>query len=429
MANTCVFSTDRDNNPIHLLSLYKERLLISSENHTPDAPPASLAWMLAALTMLGPFAIDTYLPAQPAIADALNTDIHRVEQTMGVYMAGLAAGPVLGGPLSDRYGRKLIAVIGLLFFALASFLIAGAQSIEQMIGLRFFQALGGGFAVVTAAATVRDFFTGREAARVMALIGIIMMMAPLAAPAIGAALLQLSGWRSIFDALGAYAVLVAALLAWRMPQARRTIEKGAGLTGVLRSYRKVVGHRQAMAFAVAQALAACCMFMFLTESAYVYIGFYGVEETTFPLLFGANIITMALFNRINVRMLNRWEPYQVMRFGLLLQALSATVLALIVWLSVPPLWLLVALIMVTVGCMGFIMSNSITCALSYFPANSGAANAVISTLGFAIAGALTLLLTTLHDGSPLPMTSMMAACAVSGLLVVLWVTRAGGPSP
>ncbi len=403
--------------------------MTSHTSFTTDAPPASLAWMLAALTMLGPFAIDTYLPAQLAIAEALNTDIHRVEQTMGIYMAGLAAGPVLGGPLSDRYGRKLIAVIGLLFFALASFLIAQAQTIEQMIGLRFMQALGGGFAVVTAAATVRDFFTGREAARVMALIGIIMMIAPLAAPAIGAALLQFSGWRVIFYALGGYAVLVAMLLAWRMPQARRTIEKGAGLRGVLRSYRKVLSHKQAMAFAVAQALAACCMFMFLTESAYVYIGFYGVAEATFPLLFGANIITMALFNRINVRMLNRWEPYQVMRFGLLLQAVSATLLALIVWLSTPPLWLLVALIMVTVGCMGFIMSNSITCALSYFSSNSGAANAVISTLGFAIAGTLTLLLTLLHDGSAVPMTSMMAACAVSGALVLFGLTRAPDAEP
>lgn len=390
---------------------------------TAEAPPRQLAFMLAALTMLGPFAIDTYLPAQPAIADALGTDIHRVEQTMGIYMAGLAAGPILGGPLSDRYGRKLVAVIGLLFFAVTSFLIAMTSSIDQMITLRFMQALGGGFAVVTAAATVRDFYTGREAARVMALIGIIMLIAPLAAPAIGALLLQFSGWRAIFWWLGGYAVAVAVLLAWGMPQAQRDVVKGEGLKGVMRSYRQVVTHPQAMAFAFVQAFAGSTMFMFLTESAFVYIGYYGVDETTFPLLFGANIITMALFNRLNVRLLNSREPTALLRIGILVQLLGALGLLAVVVLTTAPLWLMVGLIMLTVGSMGFIFSNCITCALASFPKNSGAANAVVGTLGYAVAGALTLLLTLLHDGTPLPMSAMMAACALASALVLFGLAR------
>lgn len=388
-----------------------------------DTVPRQLAFMLAALTMLGPFAIDTYLPAQPAIAAALGTDIHRVEQTMGIYMAGLAAGPVLGGPLSDRYGRKLVAVIGLLFFSVTSFLIALCDSIDQMIVLRFFQALGGGFAVVTAAATVRDFYTGKEAARVMALIGIIMLIAPLAAPAIGAALLAFSGWRAIFWWLGGYAALVAMLLAWRMPQASREIEKGAGLRGVLRSYGKVISHPRAMAFAATQAFAGSAMFIFLTESAFVYIGYYGVSENTFPLLFGANIITMALFNRINIRLLNRREPIELLKIGIVLLTVAATLLLLAVLFTPAPIWLVVMIIMVAVGSMGFIFSNSITCALASFPKNSGAANAVIGTLGYAAAGVLTLLLTQLHDGTPVPMAAMMAFCAFTSLVILLRFAR------
>lgn len=385
--------------------------------------PRHFAVMLAALTMLGPFAIDTYLPAQPAIAAALGADIHRVEQTMGIYMAGLAAGPILGGPLSDRYGRKLIAVTGLLFFAVTSFLIALCESIDQMIVLRFLQALGGGFAVVTAAATVRDFYTGREAARVMALIGIIMMIAPLAAPAIGAALLAFSDWRAIFWWLGGYAFLVALVLAWRMPQAQRDIEKGAGLMGVLRSYRQVILHKQAMAFAFVQAFAGCCMFMFLTEAAFVYIEYYGMSENSFPLLFGANIITMALFNRLNARMLGGRDPWQLLRIGVSVQAVSATLLACVVLFTAAPLWLVVILVMFAVGSLGFIFSNSITCALAGFPRNAGAANAVIGTLGYALAGGLTLLLTLLHDGSPLPMAAMMALCGLLAATVLFGFTR------
>ncbi|MCV6590466.1 MAG: multidrug effflux MFS transporter [Marinobacterium sp.] len=388
-----------------------------------ETAPRNLALMLAALTMLGPFAIDTYLPAQPAIAAALETDIHRVEQTMGIYMAGLAAGPLLGGPLSDRYGRRLVAVIGLLFFAVASFLIALCTSIDQMLVLRFLQALGGGFATVTAAATVRDFYTGREAAKVMALIGIIMMIAPLAAPAIGALLLEWIGWRAVFWWLGGYSLLVAIVLGLKMPQAQRVIEKGRGLMGVLHSYGQVLSHRQTMVFAFTQAFAGCTMFMFLTESAYVYIGYYGIGESTFPLLFGANIITMALFNRINARQLSYREPEQLLRLGIVLQTVAALLLLAVVALTSAPLWLVVILIMFAVGSMGFIFSNSVTCALAAFPASSGAANAIVGTLGFAMAGVLTLLLTLLHDGSPLPMAAMMALCAVLSMLVLFGWSR------
>lgn len=376
------------------------------------------AYLLAALSALGPFAIDTYLPAQPAIAEALSTDIHRVEQTMGVYMAGLAIGPLLGGPASDRFGRKKVAVIGLVFFALASFLIAVSASIEQMLVLRFVQAIGGGFAVVTAAATVRDFFTGKEAARVMSMIGIIMMIAPLVAPAIGALLLEFSGWRAIFVWLGVYALVVAALLHWRLPQAERQVERGRGLTGVLKNYLAVLSHKHAMGFAVAQAFAMSCMFMFLTESSYVYIGYFGISESLFPVLFGANILTMALFNRLNLYLLRHHEPFSLLKTGMYVQLGSALTMALVTASMEIPLWALVCFIMFAVGSIGLIMANGVTCALAYFPSISGAANAVLGTCSYAMAALLTLVLTSLHDGTPGPMTLMMAVCAVSAVVVL-----------
>ncbi|MBY4676262.1 multidrug effflux MFS transporter [Marinobacterium arenosum] len=388
-----------------------------------------LAYLLAALTTLGPFAIDTYLPAQPAIAEALATDIHRVEQTMGIYMAGLAIGPLFGGPASDRFGRKRVAVLGLLFFALSSLLITFCQTIEQMLLLRFCQAIGGGFAVVTAAATVRDFFTGKEAARVMSMMGIIMLIAPLVAPAVGASLLEIWGWRSIFGWLTLYALAVAALLAWRMPQASRQLQKGDGLRGVLRSYRSVLSHKQAMAYGIAQAFSASCMFMFLTEAAFVYIEYFGMAESVFPFLFGANIITMALFNRLNVRLLASREPHQLLRLGMLVQSSAALLLALFVAFGTAPLWLVVGLVMLAVGAMGFVFANGITCALAFFPHNSGAANAVIGTAGYGFAAVLTTVLTLLHDGTPLPMSAMMAVCALAGLSVLLLFSRPATEMP
>src|SRR5690606_19096924 len=157
----------------------------------------------------------------------------------------------------------------------------------QLDVLRLIQALGGGATVVVAGASVRDWFDGREAARVLSSIGLITLLAPLAAPALGSVLLLLAGWEAIFLALTGYAVLMMVWISWKMP-VRPPAALDRRLRDIAKGWGRVVSHRRAMMIILTNGLAFSCLFAFITDSAFVYLHFYEVSEHQFPLLFGAN---------------------------------------------------------------------------------------------------------------------------------------------
>ena len=181
-------------------------------NTSTPAGRKRLALMLALLVAVMPFSIDAYLPAMPQMAAALGADIHQIEQSLSVFLLGVALGQLVGGPVSDLKGRRKVALFGLAVYVMATTALLWTDTVAHLLLWRGVQALGGGMATVTVAALVRDRFGGREAAQMFALIGIIMMAAPLAAPMLGALLKNLGGWRAIFEFLALYAAAVALLL-------------------------------------------------------------------------------------------------------------------------------------------------------------------------------------------------------------------------
>jgi len=193
-----------------------------------------VALLVAANTALAPFAIDAYLPAMAALAEAVGASIHHTELSLSAFLAGFALGQLLFGPLSDRIGRKPVLLGGLVVFLLASLAITTVSSLSELLAWRFVQALGGGATVVNSAAIVRDCFSGREAAKVMSTMAIIMLMAPLVAPVVGSGLLYLGEWWLIFIFLAVYAAFLMWLLGTRLPEtrapgvARRLAAPGAG---------------------------------------------------------------------------------------------------------------------------------------------------------------------------------------------------------
>ena len=171
----------------------------------PTISAGRLAVILGSLVALGPLAIDTYLPALLTMAGHFQVPIHDVEISVSVYVMGVAAGQWLGGPFSDQFGRKPVAYGGLLLFVAGSLMIPFSADVQQLYVLRFLQALGGGATAVIAAASVRDHFSGKEAARVLTTIGLVMLLAPLLAPAIGSLLLSTAGWERTFYMLASTA--------------------------------------------------------------------------------------------------------------------------------------------------------------------------------------------------------------------------------
>ena len=181
--------------------------------------------ILAVLSSVAPMGVDTYLPSMPEIAQSLNVSIHKIELSLSIFLIGFSVGQILGGPISDRYGRKKSSIYGLLGFAFFSFVIIFSTNIYELWVYRFIEAMFGGVVVVNAAAAVRDRFHGEEAAKVFSLIGIVRSLAPLLAPAIGAFIIHFFTWKAVFVFLTLYSLIVTFLSTRTWRRATHTTSK------------------------------------------------------------------------------------------------------------------------------------------------------------------------------------------------------------
>lgn len=382
----------------------------------------SLALKLAALVAITPLAIDTYLPAIPTIAEDLGTDIPTINLTVSIYLLGFALGQIIGGPLSDRLGRKPIAIIGLTIFIIASIAITQLSNAGWFLIARFFQALGGGHASVVVGAMVRDRFKGQESAKVFSAIGMIMMIAPLLAPAIGAAILTTLDWNSIFAFLAAYAGLLLWMLSFNMEETRI---KPTGVTAerslhkhYWHSYASVFRATESLPHLISQACVSGILFTLITNASFIYIDYFGVSETAFPLFFAAVTGCSIIAGRINLHLLRKHQRLLILRKASLLQLLATTILGLYVCFGEPQLWITVALFGATVTAMGFSYSNNMSLYLDHHGNAGGSANAIFGSATFTAGAILGGISSLLHDGTLLPAGMMMLLGSLCNFIVL-----------
>ncbi len=399
-----------------------------------------LAPALAYVVALAPFSIDTYLPAIPEIAGEFASDIQLIEASISTFLFGLALGQIIGAPMSDRMGRRPTAYRGLTIFGLASVGILVCQSSGQLLALRLLQAIGAGLTIVNVNAVVSDLFEPQDVARMFNTIALILMTAPLIAPVFGAILLELIGWRSIFAFLTLYGVGAAAITAWFVPETverEKNSESVAEIIGAaVRSFQLVLARVPAMGFTLCGGFSAGCMFVYLQDSAFVYMDVLGVSPSLFPLVFGANIAAMIGFNRLNRFLLKSYAPHQIVPWGCAIQvSMCAIFLATSLFLE-PSLVIVVPLIMFGVGCVTIIIGNCMACFLAYFPNNRGTASGVAGSLQFFLGGLLGSLSAMVHDGTLVTTSAgmLLSACIATAFLVGLAVpvhrdSRSQPPKP
>ncbi|MDO5068728.1 MAG: multidrug effflux MFS transporter [Neisseria zoodegmatis] len=385
-----------------------------------------MAFLLALLVALMPLSVDTYLPAIPDMAKSLGADIHRIEQSLSAFLFGVAAGQIVGGSLSDIKGRRIIALVGLVIYTASVAGLAAAQTVEQLLLLRLVQAFGAGMAVVVVGATVRDHYQGRKAAQMFALIGIIMMAAPLLAPMLGAVLKSLGGWRAIFVFLGVYAVAVWGLIYVCLAKPKQTGKIDSSIFSVVAGrYKRVLSTKPALGYLFFQAFSFSSMFVFLTESSFVYMELYHVSAHAYAWVFGMNILTMAVFNRITaMRLKNGTHAQDILKWGIAVQlAANALMFVSVLWLKLPPMWWLVGCVVVSVGTQGLVTANTQACFMEYFKKEGGSANAVLGVCQSVIGASMGMLTTWLHNGTALVMSGMMLVCTMVGIILLWWCSR------
>lgn len=374
-----------------------------------------IAAVLAMAMALGPLALDTYLPAFPAIATSLAISVHQVSLTISIYIFVLAFGQLFGGPLSDRFGRQKVMLAGMAIFALSSLALAFAQSLNQFLVLRAIQAFGGGWAIVTVPALVRDRLSGLEAAKFFSLLGLLMVLAPAVAPTIGSLILSMKSWQSIFIFLSVYA-LVTLILLKRFVFKNKSQPISHDKMNVWQRYRSVATHRPAMRFMFIGSFAFSVLMLFITHSSFIYQQHFGVSTLAFSGLFAANVGLMLILNLLNRRLLDKYTSQQIVRWSLSAQGVGIVFLCCVTTLN-GPLWLFVIAMVITVGVLGAASPNIQACYMEYFDKNGGTAAAMMGATQFSLGGLITAASALLPE-SVLAIVLSQAGCSIICLLLV-----------
>ena len=209
-------------------------------DRTGTSSPARLALLLAALAMLGPFSVDAYLPAFPAIQQNLHASALEVQQTLTAYMLSFAVMILWHGALSDAFGRRSIILISLAVYAIASIACASVHSVEYLWVFRMLQGVSAGAGVVIGRAITRDLYSGAEAERMLSLVTMIFSVSPAIAPIVGGVVVTYLDWRSIFLLLFAFALLLLWLCQRQLPETLAAEKRQSfNPTSLWRNYRQI----------------------------------------------------------------------------------------------------------------------------------------------------------------------------------------------
>lgn len=374
---------------------------------------------LAAVFALSPFAIDSYLPALPTIALDLNVNIAMLSATVSLYVLGLAIGQLIGGPMSDKYGRINIMLLGLSIFALSSLLLPTSQHIYILWGWRLIQAVGGGIAIVGVPAIIRDMADGKEAAKLFALVALVMMIAPSIAPSIGHFILANANWHWVFYFMAGVAILIMPVAYKQIPKPKKLnnneISKQDKLT-----VKDILTHKKALGYMFAQGLVFSVIVTYISNSAMIYMDIFKVSSQSFSLLISLNVVGLVLFNRLNAIMLNYFEPELLLRSFLTLQVISASCLVALSFFAPSYMPFIVFFILLTIGANGGIVANSNASFMKFFPHGAGKASALLGAFQYAAAGIISGFAAFISLGRLLPVTLTMLFASSLGLICVLY---------
>ncbi|NHC04617.1 multidrug effflux MFS transporter [Acinetobacter sp. 187] len=340
--------------------------------------------LLALFTALGPLSIDMYLPALPQMADDFGVSTQQISNTLPAYFLGLAIGQLFYGPISDRIGRKKPLYFGMSVYALASLLCVVAPNDWAMIAARILQALGGCVGVVMARAAIRDKLDLQSSAQAFASMMIVMGLAPVLAPMIGAFILKFLSWQAIFVVLaiiGLFCLICVHFFFAETLPAERRLKLNFRQVFVL--YSSIVQDQSFRLPMLAGCLTGTALFCYISSAAPVFLEQFKLEPQLFSYLFGFNAFGIMLFSSLNKRLSQRLSIAQRLKLGGLIQ-LSGALLIFLVSCFNPSLLSIVMLgVFMTVAGIGFTGPNAMALAMSKQGNRAGTASAIMGSAQFA----------------------------------------------
>ncbi|MGO2474147.1 MAG: multidrug effflux MFS transporter, partial [Vibrio litoralis] len=323
------------------------------KTHSSQPVSMLLVTLLALLTALDAMAIDLYLPAMPTIAEALQVSSGEVQQTLAVFLAGLAIGQGIYGPLLDRFGRKSPLLIGIGIFVAGSVIAALSPSIEWLLVARFIQALGAAAGLVAPRAIIDDLYDLEDSARMQSILMQVMMVAPIVAPILGGVLLLHWQWSSIFWVM---AILGLLGLVWgtkTVPNSQPVEERvSLSIKAIIHGYGGLLLQPRFVLYTIASGLVLGSFFSYISGSSFVFIEHFKLSATQYSQIFAANSVGLVIGGAISNQLIKRGlSTHKIMMLGTLGYTLFAGILLVVVESSLSSLLSYAALLSLTISCL------------------------------------------------------------------------------
>ena len=393
---------------------------VAAADARPLTPTAAVVALLAALSGLGQFAANAYLPALPSVADDLTISMPQVQWTMAVFLIAFALSQLIYGPLSDRYGRIRPLMVGLGLFLIGSVGSALAGALDTLLAARFIQGLGAGSGVVIARAIVRDTFEGAELARIMTLIAMIFALVPGFSPLVGGLVTGTVGWTAVFWLCALFGV-VAMAGAMRLPETNRQPLARLTIGVAAAGFREVADNRAYLAFALPAALVIGSLSAFFAGSPAVMIDGLGISPLEYGFYPPIAIAGFFIGGGAARRLAGRLPPLRIVGLGLSGMLAGAIVMLLPVAAGLVHEWHIAIAMVIHVTGLGLLMPTAVAAAMSAVRRLAGTASAFLGFLQMTAGAAATVMVSVLQPSWPvLAFPAVMALfTGLAGLTLLL----------
>ncbi len=367
---------------------------------------------MIALPALG---TDLYVPALPEIARALGAPVAAAQLTLTTYFIGLAAGQLLWGPLSDRYGRKPVLLAGLLITLAASLLGAWMESVATLAAVRLAQGLGMSSGALIGRTIVRDLHVHEQAARLLARMTIVFSVVPLAAPVTGALLTGALGWHAVLLGVAVVAAVLLASLG-SLPETAPAERRSAHPSDIARTFFGILSDRRFVAPFLLILCAQIGVLSWISSSAFTLVRGLGVSTVTYGLMFALVMLGQICGAWAASRLVMRLGIARLLRLGAVLMCGAGVTAAALAWLGIGH-WLAVVLpFMVLLFGTALIAPNAMAAALTPFPQSAGSASSLIGAIGFTAGAIISAALGAAFDGTARPMAAVAALAGIGALV-------------
>jgi DHA1 family bicyclomycin/chloramphenicol resistance-like MFS transporter len=377
-----------------------------------------IAIVLGLVSAVGPFAIDMYLPALPSIGSELSASTGAVQMTLLAFFLAVGAGQLLVGPLSDMVGRKAPLYAGLGLFAAGGVGAALSPTIEWLIVFRFVQGLGACAGMVVPRAVVRDLHTGPDATRLMSLLMLVFSVSPLLAPLTGSIIIEHFGWRAIFWAVSAAAIVAMVLLAVFQAETRPPEDRlGSGIRSAATSYWYLLRDGRFLALTFTASFGLSSFFVYLSSSSFIFIDHFGLTPFQYSLAFSFNAISFFTMAQMTGMLTDRFGLERVVRVAVTGYMGFMVLLFVLTGLGVDRIEVLMGLLFVGYGFLGLVMPTTSVLALDDHGPIAGAASALMGTLQFATGVLAMAVVGWFSNGTALPMVAGIAGTALAAFVL------------